>query len=214
MKKAWTRTTNLLVLKAVTIRESKYGVWKQTANIKRERQVDNGKQACFEANTDNSESTKTPRRKLSGTSSESVSNLRKKSCVNIGYLAATSANSAESPGQMEKVDDTRQQQSINAKVDLERKISTGSLSRQQMLRPISAAGGMPSGFGISCNVIGLRKMSLVMDKTPTIVPTFSRRRMQASKGGLRVQSTQLEKGCSVSMQGWSITERWTGRKKR
>ncbi|XP_067038994.1 uncharacterized protein [Acropora muricata] len=159
---------------AVTIRERKYGVWKQTANIKRERQVDNGKQACFVANTDNSESTKTPRRKLSGTSSESVSNLRKKSRVNNGYLsAATSANSAESPGQMEKVDDTRQQQSINAKVDLERKISTGSLSRQQMLRPISATGRMSSGLGISCNVIGLRKMSLVMDKTPTIVPSSS-----------------------------------------
>lgn len=159
---------------AVTIRERKYGVWKQTANIKRERQVDDGKQACFVANTYNNESTKTPRRKLSGTSSESVGNLRKKSRVNNGYLVSTSANSAESPGQMEKVDGTRQQQSINAKVDLERKISTGSLSKQQMLRPISATGGMPSGFGISCNVIGLRKMSLAMDKTPTTVPTSSR----------------------------------------
>lgn len=160
--------------KAVIIGERKYGIWKQTASIKREQQVDDGKQACFAANTDSNESTKTPRRKLSGTSSESVGNSRKKSRVNNSYLASTSANSSdESPGQLVKVDGTRQQQFMNPKVDLERNISTVSSSRQQMLRPISAMGGMPSSLGISCTVIGLRKMSLVMDRTPTTVPTSS-----------------------------------------
>ena len=74
-------------------------------------------------------------------------------------------------------------------------------------------GDMPSSLGISCTVIGLRKMSLVMDRTPTTVPTSLGGEWNHRKMVFEVQSTRLEKRCRVSIHGWSITKRWPGEKR-